>query len=344
MSKHRKLDLLQVYFVCSLRFAVGIIKGISYSPLPLKSSAGIGELYQDDWMVQEARPMWGERGREDLHVISQLGANMVRLYGNNPELNHRDFLDVAHKEGLQVSPGFSDYPYFQMPVGNCRSTQYNCYNQTRAMYSSNLRNGFLTSSQTYHPALRYFFLINEPDLKMPPEATFGSPEAPRTMAKAILSAFDGALDAEKDLGVVGDLINFTVSFSFAICSACQRFKDKPALGQIATIEDAMFHPESYGYYSNNNLTDAYLKRWTHCFNTNNPARDLRPLFLDIYEATFSSTPFFIGEYHSQYVSLSDDLSQVLTLAATSSLFLGISFFEYQVAYWKGGSEEGFGLD
>lgn len=69
-------------------------------------------------------------------------------------------------------------------------------------------------------------------------------------------------------------------------------------------------------------------RFTNSFNTNNPARDIKPLFLDSYEVqnweqkhavlslaftkmvavlfflkdNFQTTPVFIGEYHSAMVS------------------------------------------
>lgn len=64
-----------------------MMKAVSYGPVPLKAAgAGAGLLAQDDWMVEAAKPMWGLKGRDDLGVISKLGANTVRLYGNNPKL------------------------------------------------------------------------------------------------------------------------------------------------------------------------------------------------------------------------------------------------------------------
>ena len=63
------------------------MKAVSYGPVPLKKAgAGAGLLAQDDWMVEAAKPMWGLRGRDDLGIIGQLGANTIRLYGNNPKL------------------------------------------------------------------------------------------------------------------------------------------------------------------------------------------------------------------------------------------------------------------
>uniref|UniRef100_A0A7S3W923 X8 domain-containing protein n=1 Tax=Strombidinopsis acuminata TaxID=141414 RepID=A0A7S3W923_9SPIT len=59
--------------------------------------------------------------------------------------------------------------------------------------------------------------------------------------------------------------------------------------------------------------------------------------------TFPTTPVYIGEYHRVRANQTEDLSMILSLAEQSSLFFGISFFEYQVAYWKTGSEMDFGM-
>lgn len=48
------------------------------------------------------------------------------------------------------------------------------------------------------------------------------------------------------MGVTGPLINFTATFSYAICMACSRFKSNPALGQMAVLDDAMRNPAQYG--------------------------------------------------------------------------------------------------
>jgi len=321
-----------------------LIKGVSYGPVPLKSVDGASALPQDDWMSDEAVPMWGPAGRGDLKVISSLGANAVRLYGNNPENGHANFLDEARREGLGVFPGMSDWPYYQRVPGSClQATDYNCSSQVKPLYALNLRKGFLTANRTYHPALRVMNILNEPDLKMPPTATTGGPEGPIKMCRAIISAFDAMLEAEKEAGVTGPLINFTATFSYAICAPCTRFSGSPALGQMAQLDDAMRNPESYGYTPRNDITAAYKARWVHSFNTQNPATDLQHQFLDDYVAAFPRTPVYIGEYHRVGANQTEDLGMVLELAARNDLFLGIAFFQFQVAYWKTGSEMDFGM-
>eukprot|EP00437_Effrenium_voratum_P004966 CAMPEP_0181426298 /NCGR_PEP_ID=MMETSP1110-20121109/15591_1 /TAXON_ID=174948 /ORGANISM="Symbiodinium sp., Strain CCMP421" /LENGTH=693 /DNA_ID=CAMNT_0023549489 /DNA_START=33 /DNA_END=2114 /DNA_ORIENTATION=+ len=310
-----------------------LLKGISYGPSPLKAA---GKLPNDDFMSDSAKAQWSTSGRGDLAIMKKLGANAVRLYGNDPQEDHSAFLDEAQKQGLQVIPGMSDYPYTQMP-GNCQSTDYNCYSQIKEQYKSNLQKGFLDKDGAYHPALKTVIVINEPDLKIPGESK------PTEFSRAIVSAIDGMLDAEKEAGAKSNLVNFTATFSFGVCTACKGSKNKPSLGQMLELQRAMENPEAYGYKAKNDLAKVYQTRFTNSFNTNNPATDIQPLFLNDYEANFKSTPVFIGEYHSTMVSIGKDLTTILEVADKSSSLVGISFFEYQVRYDKGGSEMSFGM-
>merc|ERR1719210_2641330 len=198
-------------------------------------------------------------------------------------------------------------------------------------------------NRQYHPSLKYMNIINEPDLKMPASATTGGIAEVMQMCRSIISSFDAMLDAEEDAGVIGPLINFTATFSYAICPGCEWFSGKPGLGQMAMLDDAMKHPEKYGYTPRNDITAAYAARFTHSFNTQNPATDLQHQFLDDYAAFFPTTPVYIGEYHRVGGNQTEDLETILKLAERNPLFLGISFFEYQVSYWKTGSEMDFGM-
>ena len=51
-----------------------------------------------------------------------------------------------------------------------------------------------------------------------------------------------------------------------------------------------------------------------------------------------------GEYHKPEGPVLTEVKDILQLTTKMpGLFLGISFFEFQVAYWKGGAEMAFGL-
>lgn len=310
-----------------------VLKGISYGPVPLREH---GRLPDDDFMSESAQALWGAAGRRDLAVIRALGANVVRLYGNDPALDHTLFLDEAMKNGLEVIAGISDYPYTQMP-GNCISTNFDCYGQVFEQYSQNLKRGFLTVGNAYHPALRTVILMNEADLKFQ--------GGPPSFCKALVSAFDAALDAEKELGVAGAAPAFTATFSFGVCAGCSRFGQKPAIGQMLELRNAMKDPMSVGYSPRNDLWAAYQARFVNSFNTANPATDIRWMFLNIYDTEFPRMPVFIGEYHSpRNVDQKRDLETILKIARnTSTMLQGIAFFEFQVRYDKGGSEMSFGM-
>lgn len=309
-----------------------IIKGISYGPMPCKQPCFVS---QDDFFSQSAKPMWGERGRGDLKVIKQLGANAVRLYGNNPENTHRDFLDEAQELGLRVIPGLSDYDFIQSPE-NCITSDFNCYQQVRRSYQGLLQKGFLQQGR-YHPALHEIIVINEPDLKLP-----GIHE-PHSFCRGILSAVDAMLDAEKDMNLTGPGINFTVAFSFAVCTGCPEFSSKPALGQMAILRAAFLNPELVGYSPKNNMTKFYTERFHNSFNTANPAAHLPDMFLATYHQEFPHTPVMIQEYHNPHGEVKKDLMEMLQIVQDFPLLNGLSFFEFHKRYDKGGTELDFGM-
>merc|ERR1712176_342237 len=179
---------------------------------------------------------------------------------------------------------------------------------------------------TNQPSSKSFILINEPDLKLGP---MGGAEQMR----ALVSALDGALDAEREAGVVNPKLKFTAAFSFAVCNAC-RESQKPALGQMLQLRDAMKDPSSVGYTAKNDLWEAYTTRFENSFNTANPSRDLKPMILDDYNREFKDLgiPIFIGEYHTPDLSypLEDDLKKAMALTdEAGTLFAGLSFIEWQ---------------
>jgi len=311
-----------------------IVKGISYGPVPLRSK---GRVPDDDFMAIEAKGLWERHGgRNDLAIIKALGANVVRLYGNDPSMDHSSFLDAAMTNGLEVIAGISDYPYTQSPH-NCLRTDNDCYEQVKEQYMDNLRKGFLTIGNSYHPALRTMILMNEPDLKFP--------GGYKSFCKALVSALDAALDAEKAVGVAGEAVAFTVTFSFGVCHSCKDLGYKPAIGQMLALRDAMKDPESVGYKPRNDLWKAYQARFINSMNTANPAYDIRRMFLNDYDNHFPKTPVFIGEYHTpRLLDQQHDLEAILDIARNETTMLeGISFFEFQVRYDKGGSEMSFGM-
>jgi len=318
----------------SLPGAKEIMMGIGYAPVPIKEE---GQRFpNDDFMSPSFAALWDMAGRGDLNIMKRLGANTVRLYGNDPRFDHKQFLQAADAHGLRVIAGMSNYPFTAAPNA-CSKTGWDCYEQLKKQYADNLKRGFLQEDGSYHAALSHVSIINEPDYKAP------GLNAPKLFCKAIISALDGMLSAEKEANVRGNLVTFTATFSYGICRACSRYNNNPALGQMYELKAAMLHPSTVGYSPKNDLRDAYENRFHHSFNAASPATSIRDQFLNIYSAEFRE-PFFIGEYHAHMVAQRDDLAAILNLAKdTKNKFLGICFFEFQKSYWKGGSELDFGM-
>jgi len=319
----------------------GFFKAISYAPSPLKAQA---TLKNDDFMAKSARDQWSYAyGRGDLAIIKKLGANAVRLYGNDPSANHTAFLDEAQQQGLMVIPGLSDFPYIQSE-DNCKTTGFICYRQIKDQYLKILQSGFLDDLGNYHPTLKQIIVMNEPELKMP------NIDQPFTWTRALISAIDAMVDAEKEFGVLGPLPNFSVTFSFGICAACiggdgmaLGRNTQPAIGQMLELRRAMLHPAAWNYSAKNDLAHIYKTRFTNSFNTNNGASELEALFLDAYEAHFPDVPVFIGEYHATGVNILGDLRALLDICSRKPVIVGVSFFEFEVRYDKGGSETAYGI-
>jgi len=321
------------------------VKGISYAPVPLKQAGSA--LPDDDFMSEGSATMWGPpghgRGRRDLMIMKSLGANAVRLYGNDPALDHAAFMDAAEGAGLDVVAGLSDYPFVQMP-GSCIQTGFDCFDQIKEQYGNNLKKGFIVNGSSYHKALKTVIIMNEPDLKFE-GGLRGTPGPPEHFCRALISGLDGMISAEKELNVTGPAPNFTVAFSFGRCDLCSDKGNFPGIGQMLELRRYMKNPKLLNYTARNDMWLAYKTRFINSFNTANPAIDIRPLFLDEYDREFPQTPVFLGEYHSpNFGDQRTDLHRIMEIAANeSTMLIGLSFFEFQKRYDKGGGEMTFGM-
>ncbi|CAJ1387320.1 unnamed protein product [Effrenium voratum] len=303
-----------------------LMKGVSYGPSPFTSPA---KNKHYDYFCDSAEAMWGDSGRADLRVIKSLGANTVRLYGNDPQLSHEKFLDHAWSLGLHVIPGMGDKAFATPPCKG--SGDFSCAEGVKKAYAQNLEKGFLQANRSYHPAIKYFIVVNEPELKLP------SLSEPKKFARAVVSAIDGVLEAEEEAQVQGPKPNLTVTFSFASCAMCEQFQTKPGLGQLWTLFDALRNPVKYGVTTQRNLTDFFRTRFTYSFNSGNPAEEIEDMFLAQYQQLFPTTPIFVAEYHDPYnKDTQADLQKILEIAQSSPLLLGVSFFEFQNRYDQAG--------
>lgn len=112
---------------------------------------------------------------------------------------------------------------------------------------------------------------------------------------------------------------------------------------MLALEAAFLNPTTVGYTPKNDLKAFYETRYTHSFNTANPWTDIEG-FMQDYATEIKGAPVFIGEYHATMSAAKEDMKGIIKLAESMpKMFLGVSFFEFQVRYDKGGTELGFGM-
>jgi len=336
-----------------------------YAPTPSKN---VTHFYTDDYMGEWAEPFWGSNGRDDLAIVRSLNVDTLRLYGNDPRLNHLSFLNRAYQLGLGVVVAVSDYPYTQDPTGKCAAgAPYNCFREIRSQYSDMLRNGFANKASDgqmyYHPSIKAIILINEPELKI----TYNGTIAQKTWsegyyAKALLSAVDGALAAEDDLRIAGRRPPFTVVHSFATCELCKSNKagnragealvgTLASLGFIYDLVVGLLSPQLYDYVPKHDLRAALQQRIMLGFNTQDTTDVIcQQVLQPLQSSPLSSFPIWAGEYKAWYQSLpeskisdfKEDYKKIASwTAGTGSCdgsrvsLTGVSLFEFQISYFKG---------
>eukprot|EP00931_Biecheleriopsis_adriatica_P080116 TRINITY_DN5346_c0_g1_i2.p1 TRINITY_DN5346_c0_g1~~TRINITY_DN5346_c0_g1_i2.p1 ORF type:complete len:731 (-),score=164.25 TRINITY_DN5346_c0_g1_i2:127-2319(-) len=310
-----------------------IMKGIAYGPLPVK---GPSKVNGDDLMAEIVGAQWADWGRGDMKIMKELGANTIRLYGNDANTSHRAFLDAAAAHHLRVVAGMSDFGFTQGP-DHCMMHDWYCYDLAYFFYHKQLMMGFTIDNYTrYHPALKTMIICNEPDLKL------NEAQARPKVCRAMASIWDAMLSAEKDLGVTGNPIAFTITWAFADWGT-----GRPALISMEQFYDCLVKgPElpPTKYTPKNDLLKAFHTRFVNSFNTQNLFNEVRAQLLDRYAHSVFWThklkvPVFIGEYHNidrSHKGKADDLEQMLKLAKSKRypFFLGYNFFEFTKAAWK----------
>jgi hypothetical protein len=103
------------------------LKGICYEPFPLAYNPSTCNntclFFGSDIAAYNLKPLWGDsftplggpdagttfKGRNDLKNISELGANLIRLYDWDARNDHIPFLDCCEEYGLQVLVPVSNY-------------------------------------------------------------------------------------------------------------------------------------------------------------------------------------------------------------------------------------------
>merc|ERR1739844_784657 len=283
-------------------------------------------------------------GRNDLGVMTNLGANGVRLYnslGIDINRDHGAFLDYSKKLGLNVMPGYHLEPS-KMRV---ECPELDCFKKWKKATLDGFEHGYQTGG-AWHPAVALVVLLNEAD-------GFGSlpecqPSGAWCRVKAALSALDGVLAAEKEAGVEAGRVKFTVTWSFATRESIDGKVRGPGnygfQDMVAGIQDpqiAKYTPRT----SLGDLQEAFRTRWVHGLNTKSPWNFVRDIISKDYRR-FHPIPWFIGEYGASgqdEETIRADLESMEAHALEDPSFVGAAFLQFQTNYKKGGMGMDFGM-
>eukprot|EP00429_Kryptoperidinium_foliaceum_P045318 CAMPEP_0176115146 /NCGR_PEP_ID=MMETSP0120_2-20121206/57825_1 /TAXON_ID=160619 /ORGANISM="Kryptoperidinium foliaceum, Strain CCMP 1326" /LENGTH=651 /DNA_ID=CAMNT_0017449383 /DNA_START=72 /DNA_END=2023 /DNA_ORIENTATION=+ len=321
------------------------LKGIAYGALPCASqTCGDHGLPSRDMAQAGYSAQWSSSGRGDLSTMASLGATAVRMYhtlGLGAEQDHGQFLDEALRAGLNVMPGY----HTEMANEADKCIDFDCFDAWKEATLQGFAVGFKAQGG-WHNAVAALVIMNEPDfLENSPKCTFGGA---RCRVKAVISALDGVLAAEKEAGVDGGRVKLTATWSFAMRTSIDGLVNGPGTFGFQDIVAGIKDPSIASYEpraSLAELSDAFAKRWVHGLNTQAPWGFVNEMISKDY-ARFGSTPWFIGEYGANgqpAAVIQSDLESMMLAAGRGEGFVGAAFFQFQTAYEKGGSEMNFGL-
>jgi len=322
------------------------LRGITYAPLPC-TSEGCGNhgLPSTDFLQAGYQAQWGLEGRDDLGVMAKLGANAVRTYhalGLKVHKDHGGFLDYAQSLGLQVLPGF----HTQLANEPTECPDFDCFETWKAATLHGFKTGFKQGDE-WHPSIGALTLLNEPDYFEGAPKCNGRGQA--CGLKAALSALDGVLAAERELGIANvSRVKLTVAWSFGLRTSIDGKVSGPGIYGFQNIVAGIQDPSLAGYHprsSAEELAEAFRTRWVHCVNTNSPWDFVRENIGSAYDQ-FLPTPWFIGEYGASQqpeAIIRNDLMDMQREAEAGGAFMGVAFHQFQTAYWKGGSGMSFGI-
>jgi len=279
----------------------------------------------------------GAHGRDDLGTLARVGANAVRVdsaFGLESKHDHGAFLTRAQELGLHVLLGF----HTQMLC-----PKYDCFDSWKRAAGIGLDHGYKNGSG-WHSAVSMLILQDNPDgLNFggvtPQECGDDGHTEAECRVKAVLSAMDGVLMAEKERGVKGT-VNMTVAWSSDIkdsidgkcmqCIGMYGFQD-----MVAGAAD----PSIAGYKLRSTKKDfqaAFANRWTHSINSAATWAYIKEQVSDKYvDKGFAPKPWFLAEFKGSGISssqLTKDLQSMTEEGANKGYFMGANIYQFQNDY------------
>lgn len=216
---------------------LSVMKGITYTSVP-RPDANVDDIddeYPDLFMMGDwLKGQWHWEGRNDLGLIRHLGANAVRLRRGDPRYDVREFLDAVNQWGMKavidLQHEHADLVRIQDAAGR---DSMDLFEHTKQDYTEHLNNGYSLgtgSRRHYHPSIDTIILLKQPEHMYQVEHS-DSPYCARSACprqhymKAVLSAFDGLVQAEHDAGINSErsTVRLSVPFSYIPCPMCPGF-------------------------------------------------------------------------------------------------------------------------
>jgi len=158
---------------------------------------------------------------------------------------------------------------------------------------------------------------------------------------------DGVLAAEREAGVEPGRVKLSIAWSNAPGTSLDGKVSGFAIWAFQDMVSGIANPAMLQYTPRTPqalMDEAFRTRWAHSINVQTPGI-LGYMAQHYYR--FEPTPWFIGEYGAN--GLPQDAIQIelrsmdKTARDRHDPFMGMAFFQFQTAYFKGGSEMNFGL-
>jgi len=274
---------------------------IEYPPGRLSGMCGQQQLPEDGLATFWLAHVWsGFEHRDDLEDLYELGVRSLMLYRCIVEESSiKRFLDRVWNQGLTVVLELPPRLFVRQP-GGCfleggtpTFRRFDCYAQVREACRQLLPH-VLTDDGTsrYHPAVEMVLLGRHPEAATPGFCPgCGLPEAMR----ATLTAWDGLMDAENELGVDPEGVRISMMFATAAKAggpvhelpSCYRFR-APSGGcaGVHTLRGLWLAAnwlDNETHVPHNNLSAALVDRWVHAFGASAPKDDIVRTLREYYE-------------------------------------------------------------
>eukprot|EP00435_Cladocopium_sp_Y103_P001665 s1173_g1.t1 len=306
----------------------------------LDGACGDGPPGPDDlasyWLVST----WhGHADRTDLNELREFNVRPLLLHHCVVQSNVGEFLDKAWMKGLSVVVELQPQLFLD-PTTGCFVTGFDCYERIKVAYRQMLNASGIWSDGKYHPAVQALLLARDPVALAATLGGFG----PHAALLGIVSAWDGVLGAEMDMGVARPVpLDMTVLLPMALPSsttaadACFRKKasqggcagshslramyvaawQEPGFMRTLDLPDlarrGFWPPDSTArmeeavYVPHNDVFSSFLSRWVQMF-PGSPSLDEIVTYLRQFQEFLPSEYAESGGKHSSLVELNNTWS------------------------------------